>query len=332
MQEESFGDDRFNRLIDPWERRAPIRLVGLLERRGMAPFPLAVLALLIAFVFFQVVVSPAAVIVLLLAQGVPPGEILSALGENFETYGTSFLLANTVGQILGLALPAYLLARLHTRRPGSFLRWRPADPGLMGLAFVGLVALTPVVQWLGGINETIPLPEWLREFEASGLELIERVLMSDRSLWFNLLVLAVTPAFCEELLFRGYVQRQAERGIGWVGGILFSGLAFGVYHLRLSQVLPLSVLGLYLAYLVWRTGSLWPAVLVHFANNAFAVLMGAYAARRPDLHLESVDAIDVPWYLMAPGALLFAGIIAVLHRRAETLLAQNSADGYVHHM
>ena len=306
-------------LPDGWERRAPIPLNGWLERHGFHPLFLAAFGLIAAFVLFQLIISPAATILLLMAKGIPPADMLGELESLIEDHARSLLAANTIGQVLGLAVPAYLLARLHSSRPLAFLRLRSGDFAIVVLAAIGLLGLTPAIQWLGTINEQLPLPDFIRAFEQSQLELIERVLSIDTGLLFNLVVLAITPALCEELLFRGYVQRQLERGAGIVAGILISGVVFGLYHLRLTQAIPLCVLGIYLAWLVWRTGSLWPAIVVHFTNNAMAIAIGAYIARRDDMNMKDLEAMDMPWYFIVAGLVIFFAAVAVIGRRVETL-------------
>jgi len=319
-------DSSEGRLADPWDRQGRIPLNGWFERQAFPPALMAFAALMAAFVLFQIVISPIATVLLLMAQGVDPGQLLGELESMIDEHAASLLTANTIGQILGLGVPAYLLARLHTDRAGAFLRIRPAHGAFLVLALVALVALTPAVQWLGVVNERLPLPESLRRIEQSQTELIERMLSVDTGFLFNLLVLALTPAICEELLFRGYVQRQAERGMGVLGGILFSGVIFGAYHLRLSQILPLSVLGIFLAYLVWRTGSLWPAVVVHFANNALAVALGAYISQRPELDLVDIEQMDIPWYVLMLGLSIFAAAIVGMERTATRHLDQRRRE------
>ena len=297
--------------------RRPIPLDGLFERRGFSPLWTSFAALVLAFILFQMIVSPLAVVVLLLIEGVSTDALLTDPSMLIEQHAGILLTANTIGQVLGLCLPAWWLARMHTHRPLAFLRVRRLDTSFMVPALAALIALLPVVQWLGAVNGALPLPEAIREFEASQMELIRQVLHVDANIAFHLVVLALTPAFCEELLFRGYVQRQAERGLGAVGGILFSGIVFALYHLRFSQVLPLAALGVFMAYLVWRTGSIWPAIAVHFANNAVAVAMGAWIARHPEHEITDIEHISMPWYLVVPGACLFVLFVLAIERRAQ---------------
>ena len=271
-------------LPDPWAK-GPIVLNGRLEEEEFPPWLTAILALFGALVLFQLVVAPAATIVLLLASGVELGDVVSTLGRLVTERTRTLLIANTIGQILALALPTIFIAFLHTRQAGRFLRFRLVDPRLLLLSVAALAGLFPIVQWLGELNNALPVPDFIREFEKLMLEPIERLLREPGMLGFNLAMIALTPAICEEILFRGYVQRQAERSMGIVWGIVFTGVVFGIYHLQVTKVLPLATLGIFLGYLTWRTGSLLPAMAVHFANNAIAILIGTYAATSEDLTL-----------------------------------------------
>ncbi len=308
-------------LDDPW-RSGTIPLGGLLERSGFQPWLTAILALVIAFVLFQFVVAPIATVVLLFATGtrleelLDPAFLTALVGEKAEL----LLVANTIGQVLALAIPALILASLHSTSLLPFLRVRSVSPGLLVLSVVGLVGLFPVIQWLAEINAALPIPDFIREFERMMVEPIERLLSREGALGFNILMIALTPAICEELLFRGYVQRQAERSMGVIWGIVFTGVVFGFYHLQLTKVIPLAALGLFVAYITWRTGSLIPAIVVHFANNASAVIIGTYAATHPEMSLQDVENIDIPWYLTLAGIAFFAGAVYSMNRLARRQL------------
>jgi membrane protease YdiL (CAAX protease family) len=303
-------------LPDPWSRRGALPLDGALERGGgLAPWLAALLVLVGAFVVFQVIGAVATSALLIAREGA------GALGDPAAVQGlitaTDVVVGNSIGQVLGLAGPVLLMAWLHSSAHwGGFLRLRRVPWALMGLALLGMVGLQPVVGALTQLNAQVPLPEFFRGLEEMRTGVIRQVLESGLGPTVNLLGLAVVPAVCEELLFRGYAQRQLERSAGAAGGVALSGLLFGLYHLSPAQVVPLSVLGGYLAYLTWRTGSLWPAVGVHFANNAFAVVSVELATARPGVSLEEVEATAWPGYAVAGGALLFAAVAFVLHTRA----------------
>ena len=317
-------------LADAWPRAHVMRLTGWLERNGFHPLLAAFLVFILAFVLFQLVISPLvigigiAIDLVQSGQTEPPtvGDLMEQLTTNLPLLMT----ANTVGQIGGFGLLAWAVARLHTPQAAAFLRVRRPDPAGLGLAAVGWACLYPAVIWTGQLNRAIPLPEPIRVLEQSQIDMIEGLLMGNElSLPFLFLALALTPAICEELLFRGYLQRQVERGWGTVASIAVVGVLFGLYHLRLSQAIPLSLLGVYLGFVVWATGSVWAGVLVHLLNNGLAVAAAGYARSAPDVDLEAIEAAGVPWYFGVAG-LVLAGLVARVMAERRIALAGTEPD------
>lgn len=94
----------------------------------------------------------------------------------------------------------------------------------------------------------------------------------------TLLVLAVLAPVVEELVFRGLLY-------GWVAGrwgplpaFIVSSLVFAAAHAEPAHVVLVIPLGFWFGWLRWRTNSLWPTLITHMINNAFAVLGAAYLA------------------------------------------------------
>lgn len=94
-------------------------------------------------------------------------------------------------------------------------------------------------------------------------------------LWEALLLflgLAVAAPLCEEVLWRGYIQRAYDARGPWVSVGLVS-LLFAFWHLRLQGLLSLLPLALMLGFLAWRSNSLLPGILAHFVANGLQVLV-----------------------------------------------------------
>jgi len=94
----------------------------------------------------------------------------------------------------------------------------------------------------------------------------------------TLLVLAVLAPVVEELVFRGLLY-------GWVAGrwgplpaFVVSSLVFAAAHAEPAHIVLVLPLGFWFGWLRWRTNSLWPTLITHMINNAFAVLGAAYLA------------------------------------------------------
>jgi hypothetical protein len=81
--------------------------------------------------------------------------------------------------------------------------------------------------------------------------------------------------FAEELFYRGVWYEGLRPHFGFLPAALASALVFAAVH-GLTVVFPVAfVLGLLNAWLYRRSGSLWPAVAAHVANNTSAFLLAA---------------------------------------------------------
>lgn len=300
-----------------------------MERAKFPPLLTAFIGLIVAFLLFQGVSTVFLLIVTIgggtaLTDLVTPDGLSTFLAENADTV----IWANTIGQIFGLLIPGLLFTRLHTTSVRSFLRLRPTSSRNLIWSAIGLLGLIPLVHFSAEFFDGLPWPEWVRTLEDGQMALIEQILTQDFSLVFAISMLALTPAICEEILFRGYIQRQAERSLGAWGGILFSGIIFGFYHLRLTQAIPLSLLGIFMAWLTWRTRSLWPAILVHLINNSFAAVLGKMAANSEG-GME-MEEFAFPWWVIIAAVLVLSGSVMMLKKDAlesepETATGENES-------
>lgn len=324
MQHEHIATPPSPELPDPWEPAGAIPLSGGLERQKFPPWLTALFGIILALILFHLVIGPVATFGFLMLQGISPMEVLNSLDTVIAENARALLLANTVGQVFALAVPILLIVGWHTRKRWAFLRFRSPDWVLVALSVSGLIALTPIAWWLGNLNAQIPFPDWVKMLEESQLELIEQVLEQNLGLIFSLMVMAVTPAICEEILFRGYLQRQVERSMGAVWAIIIIGTVFGLFHFRLTQVIPLSLIGMYLAYITWRSGSIWLAIIIHFLNNAFAVCLGMYISTRSDISLESLERMEVPIPYLLLAFVVLGAVVYLMEKIARERIGEHS--------
>jgi membrane protease YdiL (CAAX protease family)/uncharacterized RDD family membrane protein YckC len=98
-------------------------------------------------------------------------------------------------------------------------------------------------------------------------------------------LIAVLAPIAEEMFFRGFVfSGLRSRMTLWPAAVI-SGLVFGLVHAPtgITTVIPLAVLGVALAWLYDRTGSLWPPILAHAINNGIALAYLASEGMLPGL-------------------------------------------------
>ena len=89
----------------------------------------------------------------------------------------------------------------------------------------------------------------------------------------TILAIAVLPAVAEEIVFRGVLARSlARQHRPWLA-VVMSAAVFGIYHLVPQQVVATFLLGCLLGFFTLRSRSLLPAMVIHFLNNAIAVVV-----------------------------------------------------------
>ena len=97
--------------------------------------------------------------------------------------------------------------------------------------------------------------------------LLERSKQAPLTIYATLFAAVFIAPFCEEVFFRGFVFPGLRRAmpVGWA--IVLSSLLFAVAHADPGSFAVLFIIGLALAFLRWRTGSIWPGMILHMLNN-----------------------------------------------------------------
>lgn len=81
------------------------------------------------------------------------------------------------------------------------------------------------------------------------------------------LLFVISPAICEELLWRGSFQGELEPRRRTATTVVLVGLFFGLFHQSIYRILPTAILGGVLAFVRHRTGSIFPCMLLHALYN-----------------------------------------------------------------
>jgi sodium transport system permease protein len=167
---------------------------------------------------------------------------------------------------LVLAVPLALAAWLGLEKRGAFYLRPTSVKNLFWcavLTFCGLFLLDEIALWqqrITGVSANLR-PEVRQALRAESIA----------SLLWVALSLALVPAVCEEFLFRGFILSRFL-GTGNLGqALMMTGVLFGVFHRNLAVLLTTSLAGLLLAFVVWRTGSLYNAIAMHVLVNGWAI-------------------------------------------------------------
>lgn len=88
--------------------------------------------------------------------------------------------------------------------------------------------------------------------------------------WLAFAIIVVVGPVAEETFFRGFLFAGLVRRLGTASSIAISSVLFAVAHVDPALFGPALLSGSVFALVYWRTGSVWPAILAHTAQNAVA--------------------------------------------------------------
>lgn len=201
------------------------------------------------------------------------------------------LAATLWGIALGIAL---LAARGTARRAGESL----VDTlGLRAPApwhLVGAPLLAPLLA--AGVGELLRFQSTFLPLPPTGDALGEIAELSVPTL---VLLMAVSPGICEELLFRGAILSGLRRDLSTPRILMWQALLFAAAHASIHRFAPTALLGALLAAITLRARCIWPAVLLHATYNGLVVTDRVAWGRE---HL----AISIPLAIVGAGLLLVA--------------------------
>ena len=217
-----------------------------------------------------------------------------------------------IQQLVIMASPALFMGvMLTTNFRGTFrLHWPKAR--ILAIAAILPFVLQPLsVEIFGYLGRSFfpPLPEDAQKIAEE---------MRIQPLWLVLLAIAVAPAICEELAFRGFILSGFARSKRVWLAILLSSLTFGLMHMIPQQVVHAALLGVVLGLIAVRSGSLLPGVVFHFLWNSLAVLHQRWGASPSAKELN-----DSPWHW------LVAFQENEVHYQWPLLLAMALASGFL---
>jgi membrane protease YdiL (CAAX protease family) len=206
-------------------------------------------------------------------------EVLAA-GQTGSLDRSAVLAMNNANQLLAFLGASIAFAGLvGSRFLGRFFLGVPSL-GMGLLAVLVALGMSPLLDLTYRLNEWALVPgsdfhTWAGSLEDQAKVMTQSLLSFETTsdVWPVLLSVALLPAVCEEFLFRGTLQPLLVRATGnlhfgiWVSAALFSAI-----HLQFFGFVPRMLLGAAFGYLVAYSGSLWPAVLGHFVNNAGVVV------------------------------------------------------------
>jgi len=223
----------------------------------------------------------------------------------------NFYVISLISEFLLILLPVLIYCIYHRLNIKETFRFK--SPGMMPVILIVLSSVPAyfvalflnnivayLLQFIGKLPEqSIPIPSTVSE------------------LFIGILIIAVSPALCEEMLHRGLMLRAYERR-GSYKAVFFTAIFFGLFHFDLTNLVGPIFLGLMIGYFVIRTNSIFAGMLAHFLNNAIAEVL-QYISRNsiPDVKSTAISPQDLV-YLGIYGVigLLFLSLFIILLKKA----------------
>lgn len=247
----------------------------------------------------------------------------SVLPNMSSDLATRLWLSSIVSFVLILGAPLFVAwyrrlrfattFRLHVGTFRCWLFWLPATALAGGAAWMFAHEIFILGQSIGIGTIRQEYIEQVSEFRGE---------LQALPLWLVLFAFAVTPAVCEEVLFRGFVLGSLRRySDSWA--ICLSAILFGLMHVLTSNVLaierflPTTYMGLILGWLAIRTGSLWPGMIVHVLHNGLLLSLNHFQSwfEQRQILVEEGKHLPAAWLTAGALALLLAvGLIWISTR------------------
>lgn len=247
----------------------------------------------------------------------------------------AFMISDMIGKLAGFVILPILYLFISKQKDTSPFKQDPQIPftGISILLGVSALVLSlPSINVIAEINKNIHLPEAYKSIEDS-IRRSEALAEALTAMFVNvqtvpdfllsILALALVPAVGEEIIFRGFFQReliQQTKNIHvsvWIAAAVFSFI-----HFQFLGFFPRMLLGALLGYMYVWSGSLIVPILMHFTNNALTlVLLIAYNKKIIGFNPDSTEQIPYALVLVS-----FIACIAIIYNRKKTFDNFSSLD------
>ena len=212
-------------------------------------------------------------------------------------------------------VPAYFFVVKNNFSRKKVFRLNPVSKDVIISAILIGLALTVLSDEVDRIIQIFfPMPDII-------LEAIETSLKINSISDFLIITISAVflAAFCEELLFRGFLQTSLENTFDITKAIMLTALIFAIVHFNPWWTIQLILFGIFLGVVAWKTNSIIPSIIIHFMNNAIALIF------------NNLNESQLEWYLtknhVSPFVIIFALIAGVFgFKKLYTIYEENDNE------
>ena len=264
-------------------------LKGMLSRSMMRPaaLPGSAMVLMVVAVLFPVW--------FFVQTALSPGEDESA---------RSLLLnVSWLMPVLFVLFPLFILVYWKIDVVNALALRLPSGRHLIAAGLLGLTAWVPTHEMNVLQKELVGIPQAVLDSAA-----VLQATLADMHPLLAVTLLALVPAVCEELLFRGFLLGGLLGAARKWTAILGSAAVFGVFHFFLFKFPVTALLGVVLAYLCWQSRSILPGIIAHLLHNGLGVLTVFYPQWQSSLGVNPEEQwAHLPATVLLTGSAIFLG-------------------------
>ncbi len=186
--------------------------------------------------------------------------------------------------------------------------------------------------WMGTYLIVFVITNIILYYFPQNQEIVEGLndaLFTKDNLLLNLGLVALMPAICEEVFFRGFILTSFKHNKkSYSGAIVASGILFGMMHMDFIRIVPTSILGMAFAYVVCKTNSIGVSMFMHFLNNGFAVVVTYFSSKM----LENVETTTTTYlsfnqlFVFLILSIMFISVAVLLFKEKKSLKKYNIVE------
>lgn len=192
---------------------------------------------------------------------------------------------------------------------------------LIFLILLIIVANIPGINLLSDINTKAILSvigenseQWLNYLQ---METVTQNLISPELILVNIFCMAILPAICEEIFFRGFMQTMAINVFkNKYIAVVVTAVIFSVLHGDMFNFIPRFVLGIFLGGLFIYTQNIWFPIIAHAFHNSIVVIFNT----QPDIssEIDTIGTLEHAPLLGCCSLLLLTGFIVFFIKMQNT--------------
>lgn len=180
-----------------------------------------------------------------------------------------------------IIIPALIFVRKRGFSYIEVFRLKPVSPNLVFISIIiGFALLLPIDELDRIIRKILPMPEEFFDLERDLTDTLKAT--SGYSFFVLFIAGAVLASIVEEMLFRGFLQGVLERSMEITKAVMITAVVFTLLHMWPWQLVQILILGVFLGVMTWKSGSIIPAVIVHFIVNSVSLLSVNFELEAPD--------------------------------------------------